>query len=187
MSQRLGELGAVIVDADVIAREVVAPGTPGLQQVVEAFGSDVLGSDGALDRAKVAGIVFNDPDALLRLNGILHPLIFATMAQQTVRAGEHNPNAVVVNDVALLVEGGMFDRYDVIVVVDIDPETQLQRLVDQRGMTEADAKARMANQATREQRLAVADIVIDNSGSLVDLDRRVAQVWAELEARATTR
>jgi len=163
---------------------VVAPGTPGLQQVVETFGDGVLAADGSLDRPKVAGIVFNDPEALARLNGILHPLIFATMAQRTVRAGEHDPNAVVVNDVALLAEGGLRDRYDVVVVVDVDPETQCHRLTDQRGMSEADARARIAAQATREQRLAFADIVIDNSGSLDDLDRRVGEVWDELTARA---
>lgn len=135
----------------------------------------------------MAATVFNDPDALVRLNGILHPLIFATMAQQTVRAGEHDPAAVVVNDIALLVEGGMQDQYDVVLVVDIDPAMQLRRLVEQRRMTEADARARIAAQATREQRLAVADVVIDNSGSLDDLDRRVREVWADLEARVTSR
>lgn len=174
------------MDADVIARDVVAPGTPGLQQVVEAFGPDALAADGTLDRATVAGIVFNDAVALGRLNAILHPLIFPTMAQQTVRAGEHDPNAVVVNDIALLVEMGGQQQYDVVVVVDIDPQMQLRRLVEQRGMTEADARARMAAQATREQRLAVADIVIENSGTLADLDRRVRDVWTELETRATS-
>jgi dephospho-CoA kinase len=174
----------VVVDADVIARDVVAPGTPGLQQVVEAFGLDALAADGSLDRAKMAALVFNDADALLRLNGILHPLIFATMAQRSVRAGERDPDAVVVNDVALLVEGGTRDPYDVVVVVDVDPDTQLQRLVGQRGMSEADARARIAAQATREQRLAAADIVIENSGSLDDLDHRVREVWTDLRARA---
>jgi dephospho-CoA kinase len=174
----------VIVDADVIARDVVAPGTPGLQQVVDAFGSDALAADGSLDRAKMAALVFNDADALQRLNGILHPLIFTTMAQRTVRAGEHDPHAVVVNDVALLVERGGGDRYDVVVVVDVDPDTQLQRLVGQRGMSEADARARISAQATREQRVAAADIVIENTGSLDDLDRRVREVWVGLQARA---
>ena len=131
--------------------------------------------------------MFNDPDALLRLNGILHPLIFATMAQRTVRAGEHDPNAVVVNDVALLAEREAAKRYDVVVVVDVDPQTQLRRLVEQRGMTETDARSRMAAQAAREQRLAIADIVIDNSGSLDDLDRRVREVWADLKTRVPPR
>ena len=167
-----------------IAREVVAPGTPGLQQVVETFGTEALAAGGTLDRARMAGLVFNDPDALSRLNAILHPLIFATMAQRTVQAGEHDPHAVVVNDVAILVELNAEDRYDVVLVVDVDPETQLHRLIEQRGMTEADALARIAAQATREQRLAAADIVIDNSGSLDELDRRVREVWSDLTARA---
>src|SRR4051794_37409223 len=133
VARRLAALGAVVIDADAVAREVVAPGTPGLQQVVEAFGDAVLAADGSLDRDAVARIVFDDPDARARLNGIVHPLIGATMIQRTVRAGEHDPHAVVVNDVPLLVEGGMYDRYDAVVVVDTDPETQLRRLVEQRG------------------------------------------------------
>ena len=174
----------MLVDADAIAREVVAPGTPGLQQIVEEFGDDVLAADGSLDRDKMAAIVFADNEARLRLNGIVHPLVGATMVQRTVRAGEHNPNAVVVNDVPLLAEGGLKDRYDVVIVVDVDPETQLRRLVEQRGMTADNARARMAAQASREQRLEMADIVIDNNGDLAALDARVHEVWSDLEARA---
>jgi len=173
----------VLVDADAIAREVVAPGTPGLQKIVEEFGDDVLATDGSLDRDKMAAIVFADDDARQRLNGIVHPLVGAAMVQRTVRAGEHNPNAVVVNDVPLLAEGGLRDRYDVVIVVDVDPETQLRRLVDKRGMSADDARARMAAQASREQRLEMADIVIDNSGDLAALDARVQEVWSDLESR----
>jgi dephospho-CoA kinase len=144
----------------------------------------VLGADGALDRDRMAAVVFGDDDARLRLNAIVHPLVGAAMVQRTVRAGEHNPNAVVVNDVPLLAEGGLRDRYDVVLVVDVDPETQLHRLVEQRGMTEQDARARMAVQASREQRLAMADIVIDNSSGLAALDAKVEEVWADLKARA---
>jgi dephospho-CoA kinase len=180
----LAALGAVLVDADVIAREVVAPGTPGLQQIVDEFGEAVLGPDGALDRERMAVVVFADDGARQRLNAIVHPLVGAAMVQRTVRAGEHDPHAVVVNDVPLLAEGGLRDRYDVVVVVDVDPETQLRRLVDVRGMTAEDARARMAVQASREQRLAIADIVIDNNGDLTALDDRVREVWAELQARA---
>lgn len=183
VARRLASLGAVVVDADAIAREVVAPGTPGLAQVVAEFGDEVLAADGSLDRDRVAAIVFADPEARGRLNALVHPLIGAAMIERTAAAGEADPDAVVVNDVPLLVEGGMSDRYDAVVVVDTDPDTQLRRLVGQRGMTEADARARMAVQATREQRLAVADYVVANDGDLADLEREVRQVWAHLAAR----
>lgn len=185
--ERLAALGAVVVDADAIAREVVAPGTPGLAQVVAEFGAEVLAPDGSLDRERVAALVFADDDNRRRLNAVVHPLIGAEMIRRTEAAGAADPRAVVVNDVPLLVEGGLSDRYDVVVVVDTDPETQLRRLVEQRGMTEADARARMAVQASREARLAVADVVVDNSGDLEALDRRVREVWAELSVRAAER
>jgi dephospho-CoA kinase len=184
VARRLAALGAVVVDADAIAREVVAPGSPGLARVVAEFGDEVLAADGSLDRERVGAIVFADPDARARLNAIVHPLIGAAMIERTAAAGEADPHAVVVNDVPLLVEGGMSDRYDAVVVVDTDPATQLQRLVEQRGMTEDDARARMAVQATREQRLAVADYVVANTGDLDDLDREVREVWAHLAERA---
>jgi dephospho-CoA kinase len=183
VAKRLSALGAVLIDADVIAREVVAPGTPGLQQVVDEFGESVLAPDGSLDRERMAVVVFADDDARRRLNAIVHPLVGAAMVQRTVRAGEHDPHAVVVNDVPLLAEGGLKDRYDVVVVVDVDSETQLRRL-QQRGMTAEDARSRIAVQATREQRLAMADIVIDNGGDLTALDEKVQEVWADLKARA---
>ena len=163
---------------------MVAPGTPGLQQIIGEFGESVLGADGALDRERMAAVVFADEGARQRLNAIVHPLVGAAMVQRTVRAGEHNPHAVVVNDVPLLAEGGLRDRYDIVVVVDVEPDTQLQRLVEIRGMTAEDARARMAVQASREERLAIADIVIDNTGDLAALDNRVQEVWTELEARA---
>jgi dephospho-CoA kinase len=184
VARRLAALGAVVIDADAIAREVVEPGSPGLRAVVAEFGPGVLAPDGSLDRDEVAALVFADEDNRRRLNAIVHPLIGALMIERTAAAGEVDPHAVVVNDVPLLVEGGLSDRYDVVVVVDVDPPTQLRRLVEQRGMTEADARARMAVQATREQRLAVADLVVDNTGDLDDLDRSVRQVWADLAARA---
>jgi dephospho-CoA kinase len=162
---------------------VVAPGTPGLQQIIDEFGDTVLGADGALDRERMAAVVFADDDARQRLNAIVHPLVGAAMVQRTVRAGEHNPHAVVVNDVPLLAEGGLRDRYDVVVVVDVDPETQLRRLVDIRGMSEEDARARVVAQASREQRRAVATYVIDNAGTREDLRERVAEVFAELSGK----
>ncbi|MGW4906691.1 dephospho-CoA kinase [Streptomyces sp. NPDC004270] len=173
--------GAVLVDADRIAREVVEPGTPGLAAVVEAFGPDVLAADGTLDRPKLGSIVFADPEKLAVLNSIVHPLVGARSRQLENAAAA---DAVVINDVPLLAENGLGPFYDVVVVVDVAPETQLDRLTRLRGMAEEDARARMAAQATREKRLAIADIVIDNDVPLDALEQRVAEVWADLVRRA---
>jgi dephospho-CoA kinase len=181
VSRLLVECGAVLIDADRIAREVVAPGTPGLAAVVEAFGEEVLAADGSLDRPKLGSIVFADPERLARLNAIVHPLVGARSRELETAAAE---DAVVVHDVPLLAENGLAPLYDVVVVVDASPETQLDRLVRLRGMTEADARARMAAQATREKRLEIADIVIDNDVPLEELQRRVRDVWADLVRRA---
>jgi dephospho-CoA kinase len=187
VSERLGGLGAIVIDADKAARAVVEPGTPGLTQIAETFGPGVLTEDGSLDRAKLAGIVFGDDAALGRLNAIVHPLVHEHMrAAEEAAIGAGGDGAVLVHDVPLLVEGGRGSGFDLVLVVDAPSEVQLQRLSAQRGMTEEQARARMAAQATREQRLAAADIVIDNSGTLADLDRRVAEVWASLRSRATS-
>lgn len=183
VSRLLVECGAVLIDADRIAREVVAPGTPGLAAVVEAFGEEVLAGDGSLDRPKLGSIVFADPDRLAVLNSIVHPLVGARSRElEEAAAGD----AVVVHDVPLLTENGLAPLYDVVVVVDADDETQLDRLVRLRGMTEEDARARMAAQATREKRREIADIVIDNDVPLDVLQRRVKDVWDELVRRAHT-
>ncbi|MFE3854229.1 dephospho-CoA kinase [Streptomyces griseorubiginosus] len=181
VSRLLVEHGAVLIDADRIAREVVAPGTPGLAAVVEAFGEDVLAEDGGLDRPKLGSIVFADPDRLAVLNSIVHPLVGARSRELESAAAE---DAVVVHDVPLLAENSLAPLYDLVVVVDASPETQLDRLVRLRGMTEQDARARMAAQATREKRLEIADIVIDNDVPLDDLHRRVREVWDDLVRRA---
>ncbi|MEW2125286.1 dephospho-CoA kinase [Streptomyces sp. NPDC007259] len=173
--------GAVLVDADRIAREVVEPGTPGLAAVVEEFGPGILTPEGTLDRPALGAIVFADPDRLAALNAIVHPLVRDRSAELEKAAG---PDSVVVHDVPLLTENGIAPLYDLVVVVDAAPETQLDRLVRLRGMTEADARARMAAQATREQRRAVADLVIDNDGPVEELEAQVRTVWAELERRA---
>jgi dephospho-CoA kinase len=185
VSRRLAGHGAVIVDADLAARAVVAPGTPGLAQVADAFGPGVLRPDGALDRERLGAIVFADPAALQKLNAIVHPLVRDWM-QTAERAAlaEAGDEAIIVHDVPLLAEGRGPSGFDLVIVVDVPPELQVERLVSQRRMTEDQARARMAAQSSREQRLAVADLVIDNSGSLEDLDRRVAEVWADLERRA---
>jgi len=181
VSRLLGAYGAVIIDADKIAREVVEPGTEGLAAVVAEFGEEVLAPDGTLDRPRLGSIVFNDPERRKALNAIVHPLVGARSAELQAAAGE---DAVVVHDVPLLVENGLAPLYDVVVVVDASPQTQLDRLVRLRGMDEADARSRMAAQATRERRLAVADIVIDNDGPLEKLEPQVAEVWRRLTERA---
>jgi dephospho-CoA kinase len=181
VSRLLVECGAVLIDADRIAREVVAPGTPGLDAVVAAFGKDVLAEDGSLDRPRLGSLVFADPEKLAVLNSIVHPLVGARSRELEAAAAE---DAVVVHDVPLLTENGLAPLYDVVVVVDADPATQLDRLVRLRGMSERDARARMAAQAGREQRREIADIVIDNDVPLEELRRRVKEVWAELTRRA---
>ncbi|MCW7943140.1 dephospho-CoA kinase [Streptomyces hygroscopicus] len=181
VSRLLVECGAVLIDADRIAREVVAPGTPGLAAVVEVFGEDVLAPDGGLDRPKLGSIVFADPEKLAALNSIVHPLVGARSRELETAAPE---GAVVVHDVPLLAENGLAPLYDVVVVVDADPATQLGRLVRRRGMTEEDARARMAAQATREKRLEIADIVIRNDGTLEELERSVRDIWVDLVGRA---
>ncbi|MGW7548895.1 dephospho-CoA kinase [Streptomyces sp. NPDC054770] len=173
--------GAVLIDADRIAREVVAPGTPGLAAVTEAFGPQVLAADGSLDRPKLGSIVFADPGRLAVLNSIVHPLVGARSSELERAAAA---DAVVVHDVPLLAENGLAPLYDVVVVVDAAPGTQLDRLTRLRGMTGEDARARMAAQATREKRLEIADIVIDNDVPLEALRQRVGEVWADLVRRA---
>ena len=175
VSGLLAARGAVIVDADRIAREVVEPGTSGLAAVVEAFGEQVLGADGSLDRPAMAAVVFSDPVARGRLDGIVHPLVRRRTAELV---SEAPADAVVVNDVPLLVETGQAPSYDVVLVVEADPEIRVVRLVH-RGLTEDDARARIAAQATDEQRRAVADVVLDNSGTPEELAEQVDRFWAD--------
>jgi dephospho-CoA kinase len=187
VSRRLAAHGAVIIDADIASRAVVAPGTPGLARIAEAFGAGVLGPDGALDREALGAIVFRDPGSRATLNAIVHPLVGQWMRaadQAAVAASDGQSDVIIVHDVPLLAENRRAGDFGLVIVVDVPPELQVERLVSQRGMTPDQARARMAAQATREQRLAIADLVIDNSGSLTDLDRRVADVWADLQRRA---
>ncbi|GAA3396813.1 dephospho-CoA kinase [Streptomyces roseoviridis] len=184
VSRLLVSYGAVLIDADRIAREVVEPGTPGLAAVVAAFGPEILDAEGALDRPKLGAIVFADPERLAALNAIVHPLVGARSAELEAEAG---PDDVVVHDVPLLTENGLAPLYDLVVVVDASPETQLDRLVRRRGMTESEARARMAAQATRAQRRAVADLLIDNDGPLEALEPQVRTIWDELRQRASDR
>ncbi|HZO65942.1 MAG: dephospho-CoA kinase [Kribbellaceae bacterium] len=181
VSRRLRELGAVVIDADVLARDVVAPGTDGLGEVIEQFGIGVLTADGALDRPALGALVFGDDEARKRLEAIIHPRVRARAAEIEAEAA---PDAVVVHDIPLLVETGQADRFDLVVVVDVPPDVQLARLTGARGMTADEAQSRIASQATPQDRLAAADLVIDNGGTLDELDDRVEEVWGRLSARA---
>jgi dephospho-CoA kinase len=175
----LAEHGAVVIDADAIAREVVEPGTPGLAAVVETFGDDVVGPDGRLDRPKLAGIVFGDDAKRARLNAIVHPLV----GKRTVELAEAAaPDAVVVYDIPLLVENNMAAGFEIVVIVEANTELRLARLAE-RGMPESDARERMAAQASDEQRRAVADVVIENNDSLGDLKAAVDDLWELLSGR----
>lgn len=180
VSALLAGHGAVVIDADALAREVVEPGTPGFDAVVERFGRGVVGADGALDRPALAAIVFNDEGARADLNAIVHPLVGRRTAELMAAT---EPDDIVVYDVPLLVESGLAEGFDVVVVVLADAEIRVQRLAD-RGMTEADARARMAAQATDDQRRAVADEIVTNDGSRDELAVQVDALWERLAARA---
>ena len=181
VSARLSTLGALVIDSDLIAREIVEPGEPALAEVELRFGAGVIRADRTLDRQALADIVFHDPAALAALNDIMLPRIGARTSAIEAAAPH---DAVVVHDSPLLVEQGLAAAYDVVVVVDCPGEVRLNRLVEKRGMSATDARARMAAQATRDERLAVADFVLDNSGSRADLDAQVDQLWAHLLAAA---
>ncbi|HJQ00703.1 MAG TPA: dephospho-CoA kinase [Jatrophihabitans sp.] len=173
---RFAELGATVIDSDRLAREVLAPGTPGLAAVVDRFGVDLLDADGSLDRARLAAVVFADSTALADLNAIVHPQVAERTAQLMAAAG---PDAVVVHDVPLLVENGLAGRYDAVVVVEAPLPQRLSRL-QARGLDADAARSRIAAQASDEQRRAVATVVLDNSGSMAELHAQVDQFWARL-------
>lgn len=181
VSAMLRELGAIVVDADLLAREVVRPGTPGLAEVVAALGPEILTADGEMDRAKVGAIVFADPEQRQRLEAVIWPLVHEAGQALAAAAG---PGDVVVHDIPLLVETGQQSSFDAVVVVDVPVEVQVERMVRDRGWTEAEARARIAAQAPREQRLAAATYVIENTGTREDLRRRVAEVFDRLAERS---
>ncbi|MFE6777318.1 dephospho-CoA kinase [Streptomyces sp. NPDC057702] len=181
VSRLLASYGAVVIDSDKIAREVVEPGTPGLAAVVAEFGEEALDADGRLDRPKLGSLVFADAERLAALNAIVHPLVRERSVELEREAGAE---AIVVHDVPLLTENGLAPLFDLVLVVDASPRTQLDRLVRLRGMTEEEARSRMAAQATREQRQAIADLVVDNDGPLEALEPQVRAVWAQLTQRA---
>ena len=180
VSARLAELGARVVDADAIVRQVQAPGTEVFAAIVERFGPGVVAEDGTLDRPALAARVFNDPDELKALNAIVHPAVGVGIAEALAEAAASDD--VVILDVPLLVESGR-DDMAAMVVVDLDPEVAVQRLVEHRGFTEEDARARISRQASREERLAKADKVLDNSGSVEHLIAQVDALWPWLQAQ----
>ncbi len=178
VSAMLRDLGAVVIDADLLAREVVAPGTDGLAEIVEAFGPQVLTADGELDRPAMGAIVFADEEARRKLEAIIHPRVRERGARMEAEAG---PDAVVVHDIPLLAETGQASAFDAVLVVDVPVATQVERMVTLRGMSREEAEARIAAQATREDRLAVATHVIDNTGTIEDLRERVTEVFESLQ------
>lgn len=181
VSQMLSELGATVIDADAIARDVVARGTPGLDAVVAQFGTDMLDSNGNLDRPAMGRLVFGDASARRRLEAIVHPLVYERIVELE---GQAPDDALIVHDIPLLAESGRADTFDAVVVVDAPPEVQIERMVRMRGWSEEDAIARLHAQASRADRLAVATHVIDNAGLLEALRTRVGELYTELTAEA---
>ncbi|MCW4384384.1 dephospho-CoA kinase [Salinibacterium sp. SYSU T00001] len=186
VADRLRSLGAVHIDADLLAREVVAPGSEGLAEIVAAFGDSVVTPGGELDRAALGSIVFSDPESLARLNRITHPRVRELTARRIADAAAADPEAVVVYDVPLLAESGAgaSEAYDLVVVVAAERALRLRRMVERRGMSEAEAAARIDAQASDAERAAIADVVIDNNGTVEELLARVDALWVEIAARA---
>jgi dephospho-CoA kinase len=180
VSAILRELGAVLIDADELARDVVAKGTPGLAAVVEEFGSELLGPDGDLDRVAMGALVFADESARRRLESIVHPLVFERIVDAEAKAP---PGSVIVHDIPLLAESGRADTFDAVIVVDAPHDVQVERMMRDRGWTEADALARIASQASREDRRAIATYVVENTGSRDDLRREIEKIYGELRNR----
>jgi len=176
VAQRLAQLGAVVIDADVLSREVVAPGTEGLAEVVAAFGTEVLAADGSLDRPALGKLVFGDEPARRRLESIIHPRVRVRTAELIAAAP---PDAVVVNDVPLLVETGLAASFDLVLVVEAEAATRVARLVRDRGMTEEAARARIAAQAGDAERRAVADVLLRNDGTPEQLREAVDAAWRD--------
>ncbi len=179
VSSMLEELGAVIIDGDKLAREVVERGSPGLAAVVAEFGPELLTAEGDLDRPAMGRLVFSDPDARRRLEGITHPLIFERYAQVEASAPA---DALVVHDIPLLAESGRADDFDAVIVIDVPDAIRIARMLRDRGWTREEAESRIAAQASREDRLAIATHVIDNSGSLEKLRARVSEIHRELSS-----
>lgn len=184
VAARLGEHGAVVVDADKIAREVVEPGTPALTRIAEEFGPGVIAPDGSLDRAALGAIVFADEGARRILNGITHPAVRELSHRRFAEAAAADPDAIVVYDVPLLTEARGADEFDVVVVVSAPEETRIERMVSLRGMSREEATRRIRSQVPEEERRALADILIESGGTLEETLARADEVWDELRQRA---
>ena len=181
VAAELAARGAVIIDADVLAREVVEPGTPALAAIIDKFGPQIM-RDGRLDRSQLGAIVFADPDARRDLERIVHPAVRTRAAELELAA---DPDAVVVHVIPLLVETGQQEDFDVVVTIDVDHETQIQRLIARNGFSRAEAAARVDAQASSEERRTAADVVVDNNGNLDDLREQIAALWGVLTSAAT--
>ena len=186
IARRLAERGAVHIDADLLARVAVEPGSPALAAVVERFGPGVLNDDGSLNRAELGGIVFSDPEALQSLNAIVHPAVRELTARRIASAEQADPDAVIVYDVPLLVEAQVPHAFDLVVVASAAPDTRISRLVGMRGMSAEEARRRIASQASDDERLAVADRVIDTDGTIAATVELADAIW-ELARSASSR
>ncbi|GGK84978.1 dephospho-CoA kinase [Salinibacterium xinjiangense] len=187
VARRLGDLGAVVVDADQVAREVVEPGTPALAAIAAEFGDDVILADGSLDRAALGALIFSNPAKRAVLNGITHPAVYAASQKQFAAAGTADPAAVVVYDVPLLAEGTRADEFDLVVVVHASTDTRVQRMVELRGYSRDDALRRIGSQASDADRLAIADVVIDSDGTLEETMAQADKLWATVTASAESK
>ncbi|MBH0108845.1 dephospho-CoA kinase [Salinibacterium sp. NG22] len=178
VAKRWAEHGAVVVDADALAREVVEPSSPALAAIVDRFGADILHNDGSLNRQALGSIVFGDPDARQALNSITHPAISRLAQQRFAAAFDRDPEALIVYDIPLLVESGQpVDKFSAVVTVEADPETRIQRLIEHRNMPRSEAEGRVASQASSANRRAVADFVVDSGADLTDTERHADEVW----------
>ncbi|WP_157156124.1 MULTISPECIES: dephospho-CoA kinase [unclassified Diaminobutyricimonas] len=188
VSSRLAEHGAIVVDADLLAREVVEPGTPALERIAAEFGADVIAADGSLDRAALGNLIFADAEKRALLNSITHPAVAELSRQRFAEAAEANPAAIVVYDVPLLVEAGRNSDtpFDLIVVVHAGTETRLRRLMEKRGLNRDEAMHRLNSQASDAERLAVADVVIDNDGGVAETLQQVDALWQQLAERSVS-
>lgn len=184
VARRLAEHGAIVLDADQVARDAVAPGTPALGRLTQEFGSDILTPDGVLDRGKLAQFVFGHPERVELLNSIVHPAVRAMTSSKLDQLRHEHPDGVVVYDVPLLIEAGVDHNWDLIVVAMADEGTRLKRLVSERGMSETEAQRRIDHQASDAQRREIADVVIDTGGSLEKTIEQTDQLWASIKNRA---